>query len=97
MAQSDTAPKETIHDSLHFGNPSSDIHFPLNSQIFKSLISKPVLPKRLLTTRYGAWCRTMTEYSVHTAFAHLVVTFRINHKAHIWIEITRGFADGADV
>lgn len=50
-----------------------------------------------MTPCNGTKRRTVREDAVNTRLAHLVVTFRVDQKAHVRIEVAFRFADGAVV
>lgn len=81
----------------HSSYPPSNIDFAFHRYIPKRLCSKLGFPQCSGAARNRARGRSLGEDAVDTRFAHFVVAFWVDFKAHVGVEIAGGFADGADV
>lgn len=72
---------------LHVHHTPPDIHFSLNSNVFKGLLAEAVLSEGLAASSDGAASWARREYSVDAGLAHLVVAFWIDEKSHVRVEI----------
>lgn len=80
---------------MHHAPPN--IYFSLHSDIFERLLAELVLTQGLATSSNWTVRGTAREDAVHARLAHLVVAFWVDEKSHIGIQVSRGFADGADL
>jgi hypothetical protein len=72
---------------LHVHHAPPNIHFSLNPNVLKGLLAEAVLSEGLAASCDGAASWTRREYSVDAGLAHLVVTFRVDEKSHVRVEI----------
>ena len=82
---------------VHSSYPTSYIHFTLNLQVLEFRQPEPLFPQRSRAASDRARGRPLGKYTIDAGFAHLVVTFWVDEKSHVGIEIASRFADGADV
>jgi hypothetical protein len=80
--------------SIHLHDTSPNIDLPLHTDILKGLLSESVLAQRLVATRYGTGCGTRREDAIYAGLTHPVIAFRVDEESHVWVQISRGLADG---
>ena len=78
------------------GDPPSNVDLTLDLQVFERLAAEPLFAKRAGAPSHGARSGTLAEDAIHAGLAHLVVAFRVHQKAHVRVQVARGFADRAD-
>lgn len=89
--------KTSKANNAHLHHSAPNVNLPLHVDILERLLPKSILPQCLVTPCHGTIRGTRREYPVDAGLAHLVIAFRVNEEPHVWVQVSRGLADGADL